>query len=83
MVRPGSPVVNKRGEYIGVVTSCALGSSGFQVGMAYVSSKYSEVGSRLINRVSLVFSNLFFMKFIPSFNGFYQTIVNSRDFHSI
>ncbi|MBM3240752.1 glycine cleavage system aminomethyltransferase GcvT [Candidatus Poribacteria bacterium] len=47
MVRPGSPVVNKRGEYIGVVTSCALGSSGFQVGMAYVSSKHSEAGTQI------------------------------------
>jgi glycine hydroxymethyltransferase len=47
MVRPGSPVVNKRGEYIGVVTSCALGSSGFQVGMAYVNSKHSEVGTQI------------------------------------
>jgi glycine cleavage system T protein len=47
MVRPGSPVVNKRGEYIGAVTSCALESSGFQVGMAYVNSKYSEVGTQI------------------------------------
>ena len=47
MVRPGSSVVNKRGEYIGVVTSCALGSSGFQVGMAYVNSKHSEAGTQI------------------------------------
>ena len=47
MVRPGSPVVNKRGEYIGVVTSCALGSSSFQVGMAYVNSRYAEVGTQI------------------------------------
>ena len=47
MVRPGSSVINKRGEYIGVVTSCALGSSGFQVGMAYVNSKYAESGTKI------------------------------------
>jgi len=47
MVRPEAPVVNKRGEYIGVITSCALGSSGFQVGMAYVNSKHSEVSTQI------------------------------------
>ncbi|HIE28321.1 TPA: glycine cleavage system aminomethyltransferase GcvT [Candidatus Poribacteria bacterium] len=47
MVRPDAPVVNKRGECIGVVTSCALGSSGFQTGMAYVSNKHAAAGTQI------------------------------------
>ncbi len=47
MVRAGYPVVNKRGEFIGKVTSCALSSEGFLIGMAYVNSKYAEVGAQI------------------------------------
>jgi len=47
MIRPGYPVVNKRGECIGTVTSCALDGEGFQVGMAYVNIKYSDEGTQI------------------------------------
>ncbi len=47
MIRPAHPVVNKRGECIGSVTSCALDGEGFQVGMAYVNIKYSDEGTQI------------------------------------
>ena len=47
MVRAGYPVVNRRGECIGAVTSCALSSEGFLIGMAYVNSKHAEVGAQI------------------------------------
>ena len=47
MIRPGYPVVNKRGECIGSVTSCALDGEGFQVGMAYINIKYSDEGTQI------------------------------------
>lgn len=47
MIRPGYPVVNKRGECIGCVTSCVLDGEGFQVGMAYVNIKHSDEGTQI------------------------------------
>jgi len=44
MAKLGDPVVDKRGKYIGRVTSCALDSEGFQVGLAYVDKKYNREG---------------------------------------
>jgi len=45
MSKLGDPVVDKRGKYIGRVTSCALDSEGFQVGLAYVDKKYNREGT--------------------------------------
>jgi glycine hydroxymethyltransferase len=45
-VKPGDPVVDKRGAYIGVVTSCAL-IEGAQLGLAYVDKSYAEENTRL------------------------------------
>jgi len=45
MARLGDVVVDKRGQYIGRVTSCALDSEGFQVGLAYVDRKYNREGT--------------------------------------
>ena len=42
MAKLGDPVVDKRGKYIGRVTSCALDSEGFQIGLAYVDRKYNR-----------------------------------------
>ncbi|MFQ6057424.1 MAG: glycine cleavage system aminomethyltransferase GcvT [Anaerolineae bacterium] len=47
MARLGDPVVDKRGKYIGRVTSCALGTDGFQVGLAYVERKYNREGAQI------------------------------------
>ena len=47
MARLGDPVVDKRGRYIGRVTSCALGTDGFQVGLAYVERKYNRPGVQI------------------------------------
>ncbi len=47
MARLGDPVVDKRGQYIGRVTSCALDTEGFQVGLAYVEGKYNREGVQI------------------------------------
>ncbi|HIC94047.1 MAG TPA: glycine cleavage system aminomethyltransferase GcvT, partial [Anaerolineae bacterium] len=47
MARLGDPVVDRRGRYIGRVTSCALGTDGFQVGLAYVERKYNRPGEQI------------------------------------
>ena len=47
MAKLGDIVVDKRGKYIGRVTSCALDSEGFQVGLAYVDKKYNREGARV------------------------------------
>ena len=43
----GDPVVDRGGRYIGRVTSCAPGSEGFLVGMAYVERGASREGTEL------------------------------------
>jgi glycine hydroxymethyltransferase len=40
-LRGSDPVVNKRGQYIGRVTSCTL-VGGRQIGLAYVEKRYNE-----------------------------------------
>ena len=45
-LRGGDPVVNKRGQYIGRVTSCTLVGSR-QIGLALVDKRYNEPGSEL------------------------------------
>ncbi|HID86657.1 MAG TPA: aminomethyl transferase family protein, partial [Anaerolineae bacterium] len=47
MARLGDPVVDKSGRYIGRVTSCALGTDGFQVGLAYVERRYNREGAQI------------------------------------
>jgi len=47
MARLGDLVVDKRGKYIGRVTSCALDAQGFQVGLAYVERKYNREGTEI------------------------------------
>ena len=47
MIKTGNPVVNKRGQYIGEVTSCALGTDDHQVGLAYVESKFAKEGEEI------------------------------------
>ena len=45
-LRGGDPVVNKRGQYIGRVTSCTLVGTR-QVGLALVDKRYNEPGSEI------------------------------------
>jgi len=45
-IRPGDPVVERSGRYIGNVTSCAL-VKGKQIGMAFVNKSYAKVNSRI------------------------------------
>jgi glycine hydroxymethyltransferase len=45
-LRSGDPVVNKRGQYIGRVTSCTLVGS-HQLGLAHVEIPYKEPGSEI------------------------------------
>jgi glycine cleavage system T protein len=47
VVKPGSPVTNRRGQVVGHVTSCATTEDGSQIGMAYVQDRYKEEGTRL------------------------------------
>ena len=41
-IHTGSPVVDRRGRYIGVVTSCALDTGGYQLGLALVEKRYAR-----------------------------------------
>ncbi len=45
-LRGGDPVVNRRGQYIGRVTSCTLVGS-HQIGLAYVEKRYNEAGTEV------------------------------------
>ncbi|MFB0536553.1 MAG: glycine cleavage system aminomethyltransferase GcvT, partial [Anaerolineae bacterium] len=45
--KTGDPVVNKRGKYIGVVTSCAIDSHGYLLGLAYVEKRYNREGEQI------------------------------------
>jgi glycine hydroxymethyltransferase len=45
-LRPGDPVVNKRGQYIGRVTSCTL-VGGQQIGLALVEKRYNELDTEI------------------------------------
>jgi len=45
-LRGGDPVVNKRGQYIGRVTSCTLVGDR-QIGLAYVEKRYNEPGTEI------------------------------------
>ncbi len=43
----GQPVVNKRGQYIGWVTSCAIDTAGRLIGLAYIDKRYHRVGEQI------------------------------------
>jgi glycine hydroxymethyltransferase len=45
MAKLGDLVVDRRGKYIGRVTSCALDTEGFQIGLAYVDRKSNREGT--------------------------------------
>ncbi len=45
-LRPGDPVVNKRGQYIGRVTSCTL-VGGRQLGLAIVEKRYNQPNTEI------------------------------------
>jgi glycine hydroxymethyltransferase len=45
MAKLGDMVVDRKGKYTGRVTSCALDTEGFQVGLAYVDKKYNREGT--------------------------------------
>jgi glycine hydroxymethyltransferase len=47
VVKPGSPVTNRRGQVVGHVTSCITIEDGSQVGLAYVQDRYREEGTSL------------------------------------
>jgi glycine cleavage system T protein len=46
-VHTGSPVVDRRGRYIGMVTSCALDSTGYQLGLALVDKRYARPENKI------------------------------------
>ena len=41
----GDPVIDKKGRVIGVVTSCAIDSEGYQLGQAYLKDEFTEEGT--------------------------------------
>ena len=43
----GDPVLNERGQYIGAVTSCAIDTEGYLLGMALVDRRYAVEGTRI------------------------------------
>jgi glycine cleavage system T protein len=47
VVKPGSPVTNRRGQVVGHVTSCVTIADGTQIGMAHVQDRYKEEDTRL------------------------------------
>jgi glycine hydroxymethyltransferase len=47
MAHYGDPVVDKRGEVIGRVTSCAVGQDGHLLGQAHLKVKYTSEGSQI------------------------------------
>ncbi len=47
MAHQGDPVLDRRGKVVGVVTSSAVGTDGYQVGLAYVDKKYKDEGTPL------------------------------------
>ncbi len=47
MPATGDPVVNRKGKYVGAVTSCAIDSQGYLLGMAYVDKRYAKEGTPL------------------------------------
>lgn len=44
-IRPGAIVLNRKGQMIGSVTSCAFTGS-LQIGMAHIDQRYSQLGSK-------------------------------------
>jgi glycine hydroxymethyltransferase len=44
---PGDRVINQRGDYIGVVTSCAIDTEGYLVGMALIDKRYAQEGAQI------------------------------------
>jgi glycine hydroxymethyltransferase len=44
----GDPIIDARGRVIGEVTSCALDSDGYQVGLALVKDKYAAEGTHFM-----------------------------------
>ena len=47
MAKLGDVVVDKRGRFVGHVTSCALDTQGFQIGLAYGDKKYNREGAQI------------------------------------
>ncbi len=41
----GDPVIDRKGRVIGVVTSCAIDSEGYQLGQAYLKDEFTEEGT--------------------------------------
>jgi len=44
---PGDPIVDARGQVVGVVTSCSIDSEGFQTGQAYLRLEMTEPGTAI------------------------------------
>ncbi|MBN1314287.1 MAG: glycine cleavage system aminomethyltransferase GcvT [Anaerolineales bacterium] len=43
--KTGDPVVNRRGQIVGYVTSCSIDSDGYLIGLAYCSSNINQEGT--------------------------------------
>ncbi len=43
----GDRVVDERGKVVGIVTSCAIDTEGYLLGLAYVDNRYQKEGTRL------------------------------------
>jgi glycine hydroxymethyltransferase len=41
----GDPIIDKKGRVVGVVTSCAIDSEGYQLGQAYLKDEFAEEGT--------------------------------------
>ncbi len=44
---PGDPVISQRGDYIGVVTSCAIDTEGYLTGMALIDRRHAREGNQI------------------------------------
>ncbi len=41
----GDPIVDRRGRVVGIVTSCAIDSEGYQLGQAYIKAEFQDEGT--------------------------------------
>lgn len=46
--QPGTSITDRRGRVIGVVTSCAMDSDGYQTGLVYLKEEHSQEGTPLL-----------------------------------
>jgi glycine hydroxymethyltransferase len=50
-VRPphsGTPILDRRGRVVGIITSCSIDSEGYQTGQAYLKEEFAQEGTPVL-----------------------------------